>query len=102
MSTSTRESEIVAMSVGLREALNVVDLWETMFHKLRRKKSTREGGPRSGGIGARAPMLEVDHEVPLLAYEDNEATICEWEKGSSKAVGHTTELTHTGFWKTSR
>ena len=75
------------MSVGLREALNVMDLWEVVFDRFSKKVSTQKG-PKSSGIGAQAPTLEVEREVPLLVYEDSQATISVLEKGSSEAVGH--------------
>ena len=87
VSTSTCESEIVAMSVGLREALHVMDLWEVVFDMFSKKASTQKG-TKSLGIGAQAPTLEVEREVPLLVYEDNQASISVLEKGSSNAVGH--------------
>ena len=88
VSTSMRESEIAAMSVGLRKALNVMDLWEVVSNKFAKKKSPRPGGPKSNRIGAQAPTIGVEREVPLLVYEDNQATISASEKGTSKAVGH--------------
>ena len=66
VSTSTCESEIVAMSVGLREALNVMDVWEVVFNKFSGKIPAPKKGPQSGGIGAQAPTLEIEREVPLL------------------------------------
>ena len=49
------------MSVGLGEALNGMDLWEVVFDKFNKQDST---GPKSSGIGAQAPALEVDREIP--------------------------------------
>ncbi len=45
MSTRTRESGIVAMSGGLREAFNVMDLWDVVF-KFAKTKSSRPSGPQ--------------------------------------------------------
>ena len=65
-----------------------MDLWEVVFNKFSRKFPAPEKGPKSAGIGAKAPTMEVEREVPLLIYEDNQATIQVLEKGTSKAVGH--------------
>jgi hypothetical protein len=45
VSTSTCGSEIVSLSVGLREALSVMDLWEVVFEKFRGKIYSSKGGP---------------------------------------------------------
>ena len=65
-----------------------MDLWEVVFDKISRKIPSPKGGPKSAGIGAKAPTIEIEREVPLLIYEDNQATIQVLEKGTSKAVGH--------------
>ena len=65
-----------------------MDLWETVFNKFATKKSSRPSGPKSERIGAQAPTIDVEHEVPLLIYEDNQTTIAVLEGGASKAVGH--------------
>jgi hypothetical protein len=56
--------------VGVREALNVMDLWEVVFDKFSRKIPSPKGGPKSAGIGAKALTIEIEREVPLLIYEE--------------------------------
>jgi hypothetical protein len=83
VSTSTCESEIVEMSVGLREALNVMESWQVIVNKFAKKKSQRPGDSKSDPIGPQAPTIEGEHEAPLSIYEDNQATNAVLEKGAS-------------------
>lgn len=101
VSTSTCESEVVAMSAGLREVLPLMDLWDTVAYAISAgKPSPPVHRPRSsvvpeaGGIW-RASIKTSHVEGPpettnLMVYEDNQSTIAVFEKGHSPKLTHVT------------
>ena len=113
-SHSTCESEVVAMNLGLKEALPLLDFWESiqlLFSPMKTGAGKSLGKPGAGNQPASAAggaelvprltgrlsgsdLFETTSadSVPaeLYLFEDNESTITVIEKGASAKLGHLT------------
>ena len=92
VSTSTCESEVVAMNLGLKEAMSILDLWQALEPVFSRSGGSSAGvaadaggsatTKRPGSSAGRDPGRKKDSStpstlpVPLLAYEDNQNNCC--------------------------
>ena len=97
VSTSTCESEVVAMNLGLKEAMSILDLWQALELVFSGSGGSSAGAvadtggsattKRPGSSAGRDPGQKKDSStpstlpVPVLAYEGNQSTSVVLAKG---------------------
>ncbi len=68
MPTGTRESEIVAMAVGVREAFGVIDVREVVVVRFLTTRHQKDSSSKKDWLGEKAPTLDSDLEIQFFVY----------------------------------